>query len=92
LWDADLFSQIDTKSSGNKQIRGTVNDMVKTIDLDDSQLEMSPYKTNDNIKSLREQLKQSWGDDGQVERKPTADWMPGFGTSGPGNDEPWFTG
>ena len=51
-WDADLFSQIDTKSSGNKQIKGTVNDMANTIDLDDCQWEMTPYKTNDNIKAI----------------------------------------
>ena len=48
-------------------------------------------KSNNNVKSMREQMKQSWGVDKKGEGKSNADWMPRFG-NGPDEDEPWFTG
>ena len=86
-WDADLFSQIGNKSADNTQ------DVVQKDALDDSQWGMEQTKSTSNMKSMRDQMKKSWGGDGKEEEgKPTADWMPGFGSSGPDEDEPWFTG
>ena len=63
--------------------------------LDDSNWDMGQQsKSNNNVKSMREQMKQSWGVDKKEEEeegKPNADWMPKF-KNGPDEDEPWFTG
>mmetsp|Transcript_20598 Transcript_20598/g.31263 ORF Transcript_20598/g.31263 Transcript_20598/m.31263 type:complete len:162 (+) Transcript_20598:364-849(+) len=96
-WDADLFGQIG--KSDNKQSLGDGGGVIgqndggvtgsEVLD-DDSQWDMGQSEPS---KSMREQMKQSWGrvDKLEEEGKPTADWMPRFG-SGPDEDEPWFTG
>eukprot|EP00578_Thalassiosira_sp_NH16_P024082 CAMPEP_0181097444 /NCGR_PEP_ID=MMETSP1071-20121207/11572_1 /TAXON_ID=35127 /ORGANISM="Thalassiosira sp., Strain NH16" /LENGTH=119 /DNA_ID=CAMNT_0023179925 /DNA_START=329 /DNA_END=688 /DNA_ORIENTATION=- len=97
-WDADLFSQIGKQSSDNKQLdvgQNNGNDeMTKQALDDDSQWGMEPSpKSNGSVQSMRDQMKQSWGGvDKKEEGKPTADWMPGYGSAGPDEDEPWFTG
>lgn len=46
----------------------------------------------EDVNSMRKKMRQSWGGvEKKEERKPTTDWMPGFG-SVPDEDEPWFTG
>jgi hypothetical protein len=47
-------------------------------------------QSNTDMKSMRKQMKQSWGVEKSEETSPT-DWMPGY-TEGPDQDEPWFTG
>mmetsp|Transcript_7906 Transcript_7906/g.14301 ORF Transcript_7906/g.14301 Transcript_7906/m.14301 type:complete len:165 (-) Transcript_7906:347-841(-) len=100
-WDADLFGQIG--KSDNKQSLGDGGGVISQNDRDitesdalddDAQWDMGQSQSNlNNVKSMREQMKQSWErvDDAEEEGKPTADWMPRFG-SGPDEDEPWFTG
>lgn len=89
-WDADLFSQIG--KSTNNQVSA---DTKKTKDDtgDDNQWDMGESKSK-SVKSMREQMKQSWGGSDSKnaieEGKPTADWAGAGG--GPDGDEPWFTG
>lgn len=96
-WDADLFGQIGKKSSDNKQLdvgQNIGNDVAKQALDDDSQRGMEPPpNSNNSVKSMRDRMKQSWGRvDKKEEGKPTADWMPGYDSAGPDEDEPWFTG
>eukprot|EP00571_Detonula_confervacea_P015829 CAMPEP_0172302290 /NCGR_PEP_ID=MMETSP1058-20130122/4022_1 /TAXON_ID=83371 /ORGANISM="Detonula confervacea, Strain CCMP 353" /LENGTH=145 /DNA_ID=CAMNT_0013012715 /DNA_START=376 /DNA_END=810 /DNA_ORIENTATION=- len=96
-WDDDLFGQIG--KSDNKQLESG-GDSRKEVskkgsksddDLDDDIWDMGEQsKSTNNVKSMREQMKQSWGavDKDSEEGKPTADWMPRF-RNGPEEDEPW---
>ena len=66
-WDADLFSQI--------------NRDIHHIEEPDKALKMRavnewdmPRPSDSDIKSMRQQMKQSWGNN---DGKPTADWVPG---------------
>lgn len=100
-WDADLFGQIG--KSGNKQLASDDDGSQKSKDgsatesdalLDDCNWDIGQQqrsKLSNNVKAMREQMKQSWGVDEKEEGKPSADWMPKYG-KGPDEDEPWFTG
>ena len=88
-WDADLFSQIG--KSTNKQ--GIVDiENKKDVAKDDKQWDMEEDNSK-SLKSMREQMKQSWGGNDSTKKKedgkPTADWA---GAGGGPEDEPWFTG
>ena len=89
-WDADLFSQI-SKSNSNQVASDTDN--TKYMAEDDKQWDMEEGSSK-SVKSMREQMKQSWGGNGSTKKKeegkPTADWAGAGG--GPDEDEPWFTG
>jgi len=91
-WDADLFGQIGTSTNPPNIATNNGDETMKA--LDDANWDMGPSSTGKrNAKSMREQMKQSWGIvNTEEEGKPTADWMPGFGQAGPDEDEPWFTG
>lgn len=93
-WDADLFGQIG--KSNDEQSASDDDGVAKAGALDDSNWDMTPTRASlnksNNVKSMREQMKKSWGGENKKEAgKPTADWMPRFG-NGPDEDEPWFTG
>ena len=86
-WDADLFNQIG-KSKKNQV--ASYNDNTKD---DNKQWDMEGNSSS--VKSMREQMKQSWGGNDSTKKKeeegkPTADWAGAGG--GPDEDEPWFTG
>ena len=89
-WDADLFSQI-SKSNSNQVASDTDN--TKDDTEDDKQWDMEEGNSK-SLKSMREQMKQSWGGNDSTKKKedgkPTADWAGAGG--GPDEDEPWFTG
>ena len=107
-WDADLFGQIGNdgdKSSNTKPSTSadaasndTITQSSNTSEgsggwADDQWNNIEP-KSQKNIKSVRDQMKQSWGNGNDMgnetdEGKPTAD---GAGITGPDEDEPWFTG
>jgi len=85
-WDADLFSQIG-KSTNNQVTSDTKN--TKDDAKDDKQWDMGEGNSN-SLKSMREQMKQSWGGNDSTKKKedegkPTADWAGA-------EDEPWYTG
>mmetsp|Transcript_40988 Transcript_40988/g.75021 ORF Transcript_40988/g.75021 Transcript_40988/m.75021 type:complete len:133 (-) Transcript_40988:275-673(-) len=80
-WDADLFGQIG-KSGNNKQLTPDIDGSQKNKDgaesdaLDDSNWDTGQKsKSKNNVKSMREQMKQSWGvvDKKEEEGKPNAD-------------------
>jgi len=85
-WDADLFSQIG--KSTNKQVAADTEN-TKDVAKDDEQWDMGEGNSN-SLKSMREQMKQSWGGNDSTKKKedegkPTADWAGA-------EDEPWYTG
>ena len=91
-WDADLFSQIG--KSNNRQFTADTDNM-KDVAKDDKQWDMGESSSSSSVKTLREQMKQSWGGNDSTKKKeeegkPTADWAGAGG--GPDEDEPWFTG
>ena len=89
-WDADLFSQIG-KSTNKKVAADTENS--KDVAKDDKQWDMGEGNSK-SVKSMREQMKQSWGGNDSTKKeegKPTADWA-GAGGGPDDEDEPWFTG
>ena len=90
-WDADLFSQIG--KSTNKQVAADT-DNTKDDTGDDKEWDMGERSSSSSsVKSMREQMKQSWGGNESTKKKedgkPTADWA---GAGGGHEDEPWFTG
>mmetsp|Transcript_35966 Transcript_35966/g.64790 ORF Transcript_35966/g.64790 Transcript_35966/m.64790 type:complete len:123 (-) Transcript_35966:189-557(-) len=77
-WDADLFGQIG--KSGRKELTNDGSqksrDGAESDALDDSNWDMGQKsKSTNDVKSMREQMKQSWGvvDKKEEEGKPNAD-------------------
>lgn len=99
-WDADLFGQIgksDNKELGGVDIQSS-NSASESDSLNETKWDMGQWdtgqsnsKNSDNVKSMREKMKESWGRADKEEEGNLADWMPGF-SKGPDDDEPWFTG
>lgn len=90
-WDSDLFSQVG--KSNNDQNSNEAQSQKEGISDDNDEKQWDMRVKSTSVKSMREQMKRSWGggeDETKQEGKPTADWAGAGG--GPNEDEPWFTG
>ena len=98
--DGDKSSNTKPSTSADAASNDTITQSSNTSEgsggwADDQWNNIEP-KSQKNIKSVRDQMKQSWGTGDEMgngnetdEGKPTADWA---GITGPDEDEPWFTG